>query len=263
MCTRFAIPLFPLLTKLYLFPFAVAALIYWRDPKKSGIIFGLILGVLLSLAYFSLISVLAYLSLLILSGTVIFRIYKTILQAVQKTSDGHPFKWVKEEPTTLNWHRLNVKYWNKVSIDSVPLNNNTEQILLQQNSKSVSFLTGTFSTWTWRYQLKKCTSSQMLRSHTLTLLLVNCAGCSSLKTLSILSSSVSCCGVSPTLALGSMAWLSSYAVGSLLRYDWRINVVISWLILDTFRTGYHTIFSSYLPLSCYSFVLILFQQGNK
>lgn len=72
----------------------VAALIYWRDPKKSGIVFGTILGVLLSLAYFSLISVLAYMSLLALSGTILFRIYKTVLQAVQKTSDGHPFKWV-------------------------------------------------------------------------------------------------------------------------------------------------------------------------
>ncbi|XP_012529773.1 reticulon-1 isoform X1 [Monomorium pharaonis] len=70
----------------------VAALIYWRDPKKSGIVFGTILGVLLSLAYFSLISVLAYMSLLVLSGTILFRIYKTVLQAVQKTSDGHPFK---------------------------------------------------------------------------------------------------------------------------------------------------------------------------
>jgi hypothetical protein len=79
-------------SKDYLFLFAVAGLIYWRDPKKSGIVFGTILGVLLSLAYFSLISVLAYLSLLILSGTILFRIYKTVLQAVQKTSDGHPFK---------------------------------------------------------------------------------------------------------------------------------------------------------------------------
>lgn len=70
----------------------VAALIYWRDPKKSGIVFGTILSVLLSLAYFSLISVLAYMSLLALSGTILFRIYKTVLQAVQKTSDGHPFK---------------------------------------------------------------------------------------------------------------------------------------------------------------------------
>ncbi|KMQ98101.1 glycogen phosphorylase [Lasius niger] len=79
----------------------VAALIYWRDPKISGIVFGTILGVLLSLAYFSLISVLAYLSLLVLSGTVLFRIYKTVLQAVQKTSDGHPFKDILDQDLTL------------------------------------------------------------------------------------------------------------------------------------------------------------------
>ncbi|XP_012217857.1 reticulon-1-A isoform X4 [Linepithema humile] len=79
----------------------VAALIYWRDPKKSGIVFGTILGVLLSLAYFSLISVLAYLSLLVLTGTVLFRIYKTVLQAVQKTSDGHPFKDILDLDLTL------------------------------------------------------------------------------------------------------------------------------------------------------------------
>lgn len=75
-----------------MFLLAVAALIYWRDPKISGIAFGVVLGVLLSLAYFSLISVFAHLSLLVLGGTIVFRIYKTVLQAVQKTSDGHPFK---------------------------------------------------------------------------------------------------------------------------------------------------------------------------
>ncbi|XP_053996764.1 reticulon-3 isoform X1 [Hylaeus anthracinus] len=79
----------------------VAALIYWRDPKKSGAAFGCILGVLLSLAYFSLISVLAYLSLLVLTGTIAFRIYKTVLQAVQKTSDGHPFKDILELDLTV------------------------------------------------------------------------------------------------------------------------------------------------------------------
>ncbi|XP_043789993.1 reticulon-1-like isoform X2 [Apis laboriosa] len=79
----------------------VAALIYWRDPKKSGPVFGCILGVLLSLAYFSLISVLAYLSLLILTGTIAFRIHNTILQAIQKTSDGHPFQNILEMDLTL------------------------------------------------------------------------------------------------------------------------------------------------------------------
>lgn len=68
------------------------SLIYWRDPKKSGPVFGGVLIVLLALTYFSLISVVAYLSLIALTGTVAFRIYKNIVQAVQKTGDGHPFK---------------------------------------------------------------------------------------------------------------------------------------------------------------------------
>nr|CAH7723829.1 unnamed protein product [Callosobruchus chinensis] len=70
----------------------VESLIYWRDPKKSGPVFGGVLAVLLSLTYFSLISVVAYLSLLALTGTIAFRIYKNVVQAVQKTGDGHPFK---------------------------------------------------------------------------------------------------------------------------------------------------------------------------
>ncbi|XP_022911107.1 reticulon-1-A isoform X2 [Onthophagus taurus] len=70
----------------------VADLVYWRDPKKSGPVFGGVLVVLLALTYFSLISVIAYLSLLGLTGTISFRVYKNIIQAVQKTGDGHPFK---------------------------------------------------------------------------------------------------------------------------------------------------------------------------
>nr|CAD7423797.1 unnamed protein product [Timema monikensis] len=79
----------------------VVELVYWRDPKKSGIVFGSVLGVLLSLSYFSLISVVAYLSLFVLAGTVAFRIYKNVLQAVQKTSDGHPFKDILDLDLTL------------------------------------------------------------------------------------------------------------------------------------------------------------------
>lgn len=74
------------------FYFTVADLIYWRDPKKSGPVFAGVLIVLLALTYFSLISVVAYLSLLGLTGTISFRIYKNVVQAVQKTGDGHPFK---------------------------------------------------------------------------------------------------------------------------------------------------------------------------
>ncbi|XP_072391452.1 reticulon-1-A isoform X3 [Diabrotica undecimpunctata] len=70
----------------------VESLIYWRDPKKSGPVFGGVLVVLLALTYFSLISVAAYVSLIALAVTLAFRIYKSIVQAVQKTGDGHPFK---------------------------------------------------------------------------------------------------------------------------------------------------------------------------
>ncbi|XP_028329834.1 reticulon-3 isoform X1 [Gouania willdenowi] len=70
----------------------VNALIHWRDPKKSGLVFGLSMLVLLSLAAFSVISVVSYLLLALLCVTITFRIYKSVVQAVQKSNEGHPFK---------------------------------------------------------------------------------------------------------------------------------------------------------------------------
>ncbi|XP_016368569.1 reticulon-4-like [Sinocyclocheilus rhinocerous] len=67
-------------------------LVHWRDPKKSGVVFGVSLLLLLSLAAFSVISVVSYLLLALLCVTISFRIYKSVIQAVQKSSDGHPFK---------------------------------------------------------------------------------------------------------------------------------------------------------------------------
>ncbi|CAB1420131.1 unnamed protein product, partial [Pleuronectes platessa] len=70
---------------------SVKDLIHWRDPKKSGVVFGLSMLMLLSLAAFSVISVASYLLLALLCVTITFRIYKSVVQAVQKSSDGHPF----------------------------------------------------------------------------------------------------------------------------------------------------------------------------
>jgi len=84
----------------------VAELVYWRDPKKSGIVFGTGLVILFSLIYFSIISVVAYSSLAALSATLSFRIYKNILQAVQKTNEGHPFKEFLEVPITPSPERV-------------------------------------------------------------------------------------------------------------------------------------------------------------
>ncbi|XP_070785571.1 reticulon-3 isoform X1 [Enoplosus armatus] len=71
---------------------SVKDLVHWRDPKKSGLVFGLSMLLLLSLAAFSVISVASYLLLALLCVTITFRIYKSVVQAVQKSSDGHPFK---------------------------------------------------------------------------------------------------------------------------------------------------------------------------
>lgn len=76
------------------FPFLLAVhdLIFWRDVKKTGFVFGTTLIVLLSLAAFSVISVVSYLILALLSVTIGFRVYKSVIQAVQKSEEGHPFK---------------------------------------------------------------------------------------------------------------------------------------------------------------------------
>lgn len=70
------------------------SIIYWRDVQKSGIVFGAGLALLLAVALYSVISVVAYASLLVLLGTVSFRVYKTVQATIQKTNEGHPFKYV-------------------------------------------------------------------------------------------------------------------------------------------------------------------------
>jgi len=87
-------------------PANVIDLVYWRDPKKTGIVFGSMLVLLLSLALFSVLSVVAYLSLAALTVTVSFRVYKQVLQAVQKTGEGHPFKQYLEADITIPEQRV-------------------------------------------------------------------------------------------------------------------------------------------------------------
>lgn len=67
-------------------------LLYWRDVKTTGVVFGAALLLLLSLTACSIVSVSSYIGLALLSVTVTFRIYKGVLQAIQKSDDGHPFK---------------------------------------------------------------------------------------------------------------------------------------------------------------------------
>ncbi|XP_062979882.1 reticulon-4 isoform X2 [Elgaria multicarinata webbii] len=70
----------------------VVDLLYWRDIKKTGVVFGASLFLLLSLTVFSIVSVVAYIALALLSVTISFRIYKGVIQAIQKSDEGHPFR---------------------------------------------------------------------------------------------------------------------------------------------------------------------------
>ncbi|XP_025004260.1 reticulon-4 isoform X6 [Gallus gallus] len=70
----------------------VVDLLYWRDIKKTGVVFGASLFLLLSLTVFSIVSVTAYIALALLSVTISFRIYKGVIQAIQKSDEGHPFR---------------------------------------------------------------------------------------------------------------------------------------------------------------------------
>ncbi|XP_032515294.1 reticulon-1 isoform X1 [Danaus plexippus] len=83
----------------------VESLIYWRCAARSGAALGAGLVLLVALACCSVVSVLAYGSLLALVAAVAFRIYKNVLQAVQKTNEGHPFKWLLEKDVSVSVER--------------------------------------------------------------------------------------------------------------------------------------------------------------
>uniref|UniRef100_A0A8C7LAJ4 Reticulon n=1 Tax=Oncorhynchus kisutch TaxID=8019 RepID=A0A8C7LAJ4_ONCKI len=80
----------------------VVELLYWRDVKTSGVVFGASLSLLLSLTLCSIVSVSSYIGLALLSVTICFRIYKGILQAIQKSDEGHPFKLYLDQDVALS-----------------------------------------------------------------------------------------------------------------------------------------------------------------
>ncbi|XP_068421111.1 reticulon-4 isoform X2 [Eschrichtius robustus] len=89
----------------------VVDLLYWRDIKKTGVVFGASLFLLLSLTVFSIVSVTAYIALALLSVTISFRIYKGVIQAIQKSDEGHPFRAYLESEVGIS-EELVQKYSN-------------------------------------------------------------------------------------------------------------------------------------------------------
>uniref|UniRef100_A0A8C1EWC8 Reticulon n=1 Tax=Cyprinus carpio carpio TaxID=630221 RepID=A0A8C1EWC8_CYPCA len=93
----------------------VVDLLHWRDVKQSGLVFGSVLLLLFSLTQFSVVSVIAYLALAVLSATISYRVYKSVLQAVQKTDEGHPFKAYLEVEIALSADQIS-KYVEKTQL---------------------------------------------------------------------------------------------------------------------------------------------------
>uniref|UniRef100_A0A8C9A6E2 Reticulon n=1 Tax=Prolemur simus TaxID=1328070 RepID=A0A8C9A6E2_PROSS len=91
--------------------FVFVDLLYWRDIKKTGVVFGASLFLLLSLTVFSIVSVTAYIALALLSVTISFRIYKGVIQAIQKSDEGHPFRAYLESDVAIS-EELVQKYSN-------------------------------------------------------------------------------------------------------------------------------------------------------
>ncbi|XP_074387336.1 uncharacterized protein LOC141726389 isoform X14 [Zonotrichia albicollis] len=71
---------------------AVQELLFWRDVRKSAVAFGASLVLLLSLATLSAVTVLAHVALALLSVTISLRVYRAVVQALQKSDEGHPFR---------------------------------------------------------------------------------------------------------------------------------------------------------------------------
>ncbi|XP_053908538.1 reticulon-3 [Cuculus canorus] len=80
---------------------AARDLLLWRDARRSAVAFGASLLLLVSFAALSAVSVVAHLALALLSVTISLRVYKAVIQALQKTEEGHPFQTYLDMDMTL------------------------------------------------------------------------------------------------------------------------------------------------------------------
>lgn len=80
----------------------VIDIIYWRDIKKTAVVFGIKLLTLLFLMYHSIITVISLFALSILTVSFLYRIGMTVIGAVQKTGTGNPYKSLLEKNMSIS-----------------------------------------------------------------------------------------------------------------------------------------------------------------
>ncbi|XP_076803732.1 uncharacterized protein LOC143447488 isoform X2 [Clavelina lepadiformis] len=80
----------------------IVDLLYWRNVKASAVVFSLTLLILLSLCCYSVVSVIAYLALSLLTVTISVRLYKFVLQTLNGTQQPNPFQQLLDADIALS-----------------------------------------------------------------------------------------------------------------------------------------------------------------
>lgn len=81
----------------------VADLVMWRCPKKTGIVFGTLVVLLLALSLCSILSVVAYFGLVVLMITTSYRLYCNVMAMMNKSTECcAPFKKCLETDLTIS-----------------------------------------------------------------------------------------------------------------------------------------------------------------
>eukprot|EP00088_Acartia_fossae_P004003 TRINITY_DN11716_c0_g2_i1.p1 TRINITY_DN11716_c0_g2~~TRINITY_DN11716_c0_g2_i1.p1 ORF type:complete len:198 (+),score=76.29 TRINITY_DN11716_c0_g2_i1:37-630(+) len=81
---------------------SLPSVVYWENPILSGVVFGSVLVTLLSLCYYSLIYVVANVSLLVLLGVCAVKAYSKVMIMLGKAEPGSdPLEQVSKMPVTI------------------------------------------------------------------------------------------------------------------------------------------------------------------
>lgn len=79
----------------------VIDLIYWKCLKKTGVVFAMTMLVLLSLKCYTVISVITFFSMAVLTVALLYRVGMTVMGAIQKTGTENAFKHLLEKDTDI------------------------------------------------------------------------------------------------------------------------------------------------------------------
>merc|ERR1712110_1054441 len=79
----------------------------WEDPIQSGIVFGSVLVTLISICYYSLISVVAYCSLTALLAVLSLKIYTYVMVTFLKKETANPLAKCSEINLTVSEEKVN------------------------------------------------------------------------------------------------------------------------------------------------------------